>query len=799
MIMGKSTRIIALLLIVAFCVPSAVVAQKETAEDADRLDQQALEFFRQGKATEAIPLAERALEIRKRVLVENHHDYAIWLNHLAFLYMSMGRYEQAEPLYRQALEIDRKALGEQHSSYARDLNNLAALYYSMGRYEQAEVNLRQALKIDRKTLGEQHPDNATILNSLAVLLEATRRPAQALDALNRGLIVQQANLKQVFGFSSEAGMRAYLNSIGDSLDVLVALAIESNNPQALHLALRWSLERKGIILDTLARFRHAQNLMERDPGVAAQVAQVRRLKQRLHNLALNPPKGMEVAAQEKQRASLQADLERLQGELNRQLAGQRQDQSSDSINVAAVQKRLPKGSALIEFDRVDPYNFKAIGKTPRWKTARYFAFVIPADPNAVPRLIDLGEAAEIDTLVQNVRDNIESFAKINNENRWREEEKPEEQAYQQVSAKLYDALFRRSGLRAALGPAHTLYVSPDGELNRIAFEALVEPSPGSQEQSEGGKYLAENYTFAYVPAGRDLLRAEAQLGQGTVVFAGPDYNLGLKERQSASQVLLAKMQKNAAPVLRGAVSRDIRGMRWDPLPGAAEEAGDVKKALEGTRYGPVQVYAGKDALQEVFTSLRSLRILHVATHGYFLPNQKLDPEERESLMRSDDSVEFGAARGLARLRGTEDPLLRSGLVFAGANLAGAPETGAAQVGDGWVTAEEVSLMELRGTELVVLSACNTGLGDVKVGDGVQGLQRAFLLAGARSLIMSLYSVPDKESHEMMRDFYGSLKAGESKSSALHKAQVKMIEQRRKQSGAAHPFFWASFVLLGDPN
>src|SRR5260370_22500578 len=419
---------------------------------------------------------------------------------------------------------------------------------------------------------------------------------------------------------------------------------------------------------------------------------------------------MEVAAKEKQRASLQADLERLQGELNRQLAAQRPQQPSDSINVVAVQKRLPKGSALIEFVRVDPYNFQAIGKTPRWKPARYFGFVIAADLNVVPRLIDLGDAAEIDALVQDVRNNIESFAKINNENRWREEEKSAEQAYQQVSTKLYDALFRRSGLRAALGSEHTLYVSPDGELNRIAFEALVEPLPGSQEQS-GGKYLAENYTFAYVPAARDLLRADAQQGQGTVVFAGPDYNLGLKERESASQVLLSKMQKGAAPVLRGAVSRDIRGLLWGPLPGAAEEADDVKKALEGTRYGPVQVYAGKDALQEVFTSLRSPRILHVATHGYFLPNQKLDPEERESLMRSDDSVEFGAARGLARLRGTEDPLLRSGLVFAGANLAGGPETAAAQGGDGWVTAEEVSLIELRGTALAVLSACNDRVSD----------------------------------------------------------------------------------------
>src|SRR5260370_34521037 len=206
----------------------------------------------------------------------------------------------------------------------------------MGRYEQAEPPLRQALEIDRKALGEQHPDNAIVLNSLAVLLQATRRPAQALDALNGGLIVQQANLKQVFGFSSEAAMRAYLDSIQGPLDVLITLAVGSNKPQALQLALRWTLERKGIILDTLSRFWQAQNLMEHDPAVAAQVAQVRGLKERLHNLALNPPKGMEVAAQEKQRASLQVDLERLQGELNRQPAAPRPQQPSDSINVVAV-------------------------------------------------------------------------------------------------------------------------------------------------------------------------------------------------------------------------------------------------------------------------------------------------------------------------------------------------------------------------------------------------------------------------------------------------------------------------------
>lgn len=162
-------------------------------------------------------------------------------------------------------------------------------------------------------------------------------------------------------------------------------------------------------------------------------------------------------------------------------------------------------------------------------------------------------------------------------------------------------------------------------------------------------------------------------------------------------------------------------------------------------------------------------------------------------------MELGAARGLGRLRGAEDPLLRSGLIFAGANLMGASDGTTKDVGDGWVTAEDVSQMDLQGTDLAVLSACETGLGDVKVGDGVQGLQRAFLLAGARSLIMSLYSVPDAESRELMRDFYGSLKAGKSKAAALHEAELKMIRERRTKGGAAHPFFWASFVLVGEPN
>ena len=219
------------------------------------------------------------------------------------------------------------------------------------------------------------------------------------------------------------------------------------------------------------------------------------------------------------------------------------------------------------------------------------------------------------------------------------------------------------------------------------------------------------------------------------------------------------------------------------------------------------IYSGPEALEEVFKAVHGPRVLHVDTHGFFLPDKELHPEDQHGPIAL-GGLETGAARGLARLRGTENPLLRSGLVLAGANTLGeragpanAPgerADAAPTVDDGLVTAEEIALMDLRGTELVVLSACETGLGRVKIGEGVYGLRRAFLYAGARTLVTSLFKVPDEQTCELMGRFYGALKAGQGKLEALHGAQLELLRQRRAAGGVAHPFFWASFVLVGDP-
>ena len=207
---------------------------------------------------------------------------------------------------------------------------------------------------------------------------------------------------------------------------------------------------------------------------------------------------------------------------------------------------------------------------------------------------------------------------------------------------------------------------------------------------------------------------------------------------------------------------------------------------------------GSAAIERVLKAARSPRILHIATHGFFLSDEERKPDEGLTRL----------SRGLAGMAGPppvpmrpggqkiENPLLRSGLALAGANR-WAEAAKAGDVDDGLLTALEVSGLRLRGTELVVLSACDTGVGELKRGEGVFGLRRAFIAAGARTLVMSLWKVPDEETAELMEGFYRRWLSGQEKHAALRDTQLAMIAKLRERHGAAHPLFWAGFVLVGD--
>jgi CHAT domain-containing protein len=288
----------------------------------------------------------------------------------------------------------------------------------------------------------------------------------------------------------------------------------------------------------------------------------------------------------------------------------------------------------------------------------------------------------------------------------------------------------------------------------------------------------EQYHLSYLSCGRDVLRFEATPTRPPaepLVVADPLFDLAADADAPAP----------ATPT-QSRCSRDFKrsDFHFPRLPGTRAEGERVAELLG------VQPWLEGAALEARLKERRSPRVLHLATHGFFLTDQERDPN-RESRALEMMETEAGS---IGRLSGPlpENPLLRSGLALAGAQswLDGKPLPPEAE--DGLLTAEDVAGMDLLDTELVVLSACNTGLGEVRTGEGVFGLRRAFMVAGARTLVMSLWKVPDEQTRELMIDFYGRVLSGQGVADALRQAQLALRQKH------PDPYFWGAFICQGNP-
>ena len=438
------------------------------------------------------------------------------------------------------------------------------------------------------------------------------------------------------------------------------------------------------------------------------------------------------------------------------------EQRLRAANRRAIALALPEGAVLVEFVRLDLFDFKAVlaRQEPRWKPARYLAFVLPASEPDNVGLIDLGDAQEIDQMVADFRARIISEAEEQTDRdmvKRRSEHVVAPNA--QSGCRLREIVLDK--LLAAIGVRRRLLLAPDSNLTRLPFEVLP--------RNEGG-HLIDTFQISYVSCGRDVLRFGTAIGQAAKPFvaADPDFDLAGATSELVSPV-------------RGRLSREFAASKlsFPRLPGTRLEGERIANLLE------VQPCLDADVLETNVTQVRSPRILHLATHGFFLGDEDRDPNDKYRWIAS---TEWGRLRGL-RL---ENPLLRSGLALTGANTWLHKGLTPPDAEDGLLTAEDVSGMDLSDTELVVLSACNTGLGEVRTGEGVFGLRRAFVLAGAKTLIMSLWKVPDEETRDLMEDFYRRILAGEGRAESLRNAQLAI---RAKQP---HPFFWGAFICQGDP-
>jgi len=775
-------------------------AERKRYEEAKKLNARMVKLYRAGRYREALIPARRASEILKKVLGKEHPDYAGSLHNLAALYKSMGDYAKAEPLYKQTLRILNKTVGEEHPRYAMSLNNLALLYSSMGDYAKAEPLYKQALEIEKKALGEEHPDYATSLHNLAALYESMGEYAKAEPLLRRVLGIAEQHREATFAVQSERQRLQFARHLRSTLDSWLSVAPHAGvSADELHAAvLRW----KGAVFARQIKDRLAQ----RRPELKSLLDELNTVRTRWATLALRVPEPKQREAWRRQVNELRNRKENLESQLARKSSAYRQAGTLDDLRPKSLAQQLAAGTVFVDFLVYTHFSPPINGKDNLQRQRRLLAFVLRRD--AEPQRLDLGPVAPIAAAVDAWR---KTFG--------RDEAGPRagKVLANRIAAPLRPFLARARARSAAesVAGAPTLLVAPDGPLCRFPLAVLPGGKPGT--------YLIEDLAVGYVTSGRqaaELLAKDTRSGSGdgTLLAAGIAY-----DAKSQPSEDIPRLDSSS----RRAVGLDPQTRSgFGHLPGTKVEARAIQR-LYSRKFPRRRKLLLSDKEPSEPRIKRELpggwRYVHLATHGFFAPPEKV------SAWRAGAAVAGAPALtgGLSVKQRAYDPLLLSGLVLAGAGREGDASVGEPpRAGDdGILTAAEVAGLDLSATELVVLSACETGLGEVAGGEGVLGLQRAFHAAGTRGMVTSLWRVDDVATALLMEEFYGNLwEKNLAPLQALRQAQLTLlnhperIKQRQKQlvkalaarglkfepvklpedgpSRRSHPGLWAGFLFSG---
>jgi CHAT domain-containing protein/Tfp pilus assembly protein PilF len=709
-------------------------------------------LMEKGEYRNAEPFAKKALQIREKIRGKDDFMVSTSLNTLGEIYLFLGDYRKAEPLLLRAIEIRQKH--ENAHSLVITLNNLCRLYYNSGDNESARQIGETALEIGNYALGQSHPHLAETLNLLGRIHGSRGSFKKAFEYLKQARRIDMQSFDHMKGFTSEVQKLKFVRKLEAEYHVFLSLVLQklAGSPGALEEGMNTILTRKGMVLEVQKQFQKA--LLTGDEETLDLFNKLSGVRSQLARMAFSGPEQMDINRYREKMAELREVKETLEIQLSSRSRSYTLYKRKAEATCRAVSARLgnDENSALVELIKLRSYNFKS-GAKKRWRGYRYFALIlIPGQPYRL-KVADLGHGDKTDSMISAMKTAISDLDRISNKK------------ILTLSGRLYKTVF--SPIEKKLGGRHHIYLSPDGNLNLIPFEVFF--------RKKGG-FLIEDYTFNYVNSGRDIIGfgSPGEKGEKALIMGDPDFNLKL------------------AGQIRG------KGFRFERLPGTREEVKTIQSILGKDR---VYLYVDDDAREEVLKQKMSPKILHLATHGFFLKNYRSGMGESQTSGRGlkQTSVKKITAYELKpgmSIRIT-NPLLQSGIVLAGANNALA--TADSNKSDGIVTAEEILSLQLRGTDMVVLSACNTGLGEVKAGEGVFGLRRAFSQAGARSLVMSMWSVPDKETMELMVEFYRNILTGKlNRAQALRRAALKVKQTAAERYDFANPLFWGAFIFMGEP-
>jgi CHAT domain-containing protein len=689
-----------------------------------------------------LPGAEDRLH-RAMDIDEKNHRPPSWGMMLAEIERENGKPKEALALIEKAAAAQPKTNPMMAVMY--NMSEAMALK-DMGEYKRAEKLMLDYLAWAEKQYGRKHPMYGTLEVQLAYIYMAEGDLAKAEHVLAESLESSERELQNVLKTGTDNDHAVYFSKNGYLLDTTIAFNYRQaqKNAAVTRLALTTLLRRKGRILDaaaaSLATIR--ARLSPDDKKLLDELATARAKLAKL--TVAGPAATGDPDDYAKELAALEDEVQRLELQVGKKSAAYRA--VSTPIELASIQKLIPADARLVEIVNFQPSDPKGVytlnGPLP---PRRYAAYVVGRTGD--PVFVDLAPADDIDDAVTKFRKAVSD---------------PDNDRASELGHALYQLTMAK--IAPALGSSTNILIAPDGTLNVVPFSALVD---------DRGDFLVKKLTFTYLTSGRDLLRisAKTKAQGGGVIIADPSFDSTGKPAKDSD-----------GTGSRGMRSIELSSLTWPRLPGTAKEADAVAKTWHG-----LKVLRGTDATESAVKAVHGPKILHLATHGFFLPDEPPPPAQ-------DNRGGAGAAAmmpaqqqdsPIAEVR--ENPLLRSGLALAGANKLESGDE------DGILTALEASGLDLEGTKLVVLSACETGVGKVTNGDGVYGLRRALVIAGAESLVMSLWQVDDEATKDLMVGYYARLAKGESRSSALRDVQLEL----QKKDKFKHPYYWASFLPAGD--
>jgi len=720
---------------------------KESTEYAKALNNLGILCLNDMRYEEAERYLINAKNIREKLLGKDHLDYAGSLENLGALYNFLNKFDESEKYMLECLSIREKKLGKDNVHYARLLNNLGSLYTWMERIEAAESSLFEALRIYEKTVGMQHVFYEMCLNDLIVLYLKTGQKDKAELMIIKAKLLLTEFLKRAIYHLSEQELAEYVLS--------KKKYIHRDNSYLVKFRLQWSPV-SGINFDNILFLKEllltfsnrVKNLSTADSTISKKLATFYTYNHLLSQEYSKP------ITERKNVTELEETANTLEKELIRNVAGL--GEALRQVSWQEVQAALKPGEAALEFIHFNYYD-------PEPTDSVMYAALLLKPGMDQPLFILLFEEKQLKALLPAVD------GKINNDQ--------VNELYGVSSTDGKNALYHLlwSLLETQLTDTRTVYYSPSGLLHRLNLAALPADPQAVLSDRHNMVVLGSTRQLAIGNTGDTGNQAATAL-----VYGGIQFDMDSTAYQPRN------LNDTGAPRGLSFTQTDstLRGDTWNYLKWSEKEVDNVRTALSQAGVD-ARIIKGWQATEESFKQIGhpessgSPRILHISTHGYFFPDPQTVDDRRWTVDGTEPVFKL-----------SDHPMIRSGLILAGANHAWKTGRPLGNREDGILTAYEISQMDLRNTELVVLSACETGLGHIEGNEGVYGLQRAFKIAGAKTIVMSLWQVPDLQTQELMTVFYQKLLLGK-----MPVRQALQAAQKEMRDEGYEPFYWAGFVVV----